>query len=285
MRPLKNRGAEIFVPDGQPLPEALTRTTHLAVAAHQDDIEIMAAAGILACYGREDKWFTGIVVTNGSGSPREGLYAACTDEEMQKIRKKEQKKAAYLGEYAAQVFMAYPSSAVQDPANKEAVKELAGLIQVAAPKVLYLHNPADKHHTHVATAIKTLQAVRMLPPEKRPEKAYGCEVWRDLDWLPEEDKIRFDLSARENLSAALLGVFDSQISGGKRYDLAVLGRRRAHATFSCPHETDAVTALSYAMDLTPLVKDDNLEIEEYVLGYINRFAQQVKATLAMFLRD
>lgn len=285
MLQLKNKGAEIYVPDGQPLPEALKRTTHLAVSAHQDDIEIMASGGILACYGQEDKWFTGIVVTNGSGSPRDGLYATCTDEEMQKIRKKEQKKAAFIGEYAAQVFMDYPSSEVKDPANKEVVEELAEIIRIAAPEVLYLHNLADKHNTHVATAIKTLQAVRMLPPENRPEKVYGCEVWRDLDWLPDEDKVRFDLSAHENLSAALLGVYDSQICGGKRYDLAVLGRRRANATFSETHKTDITTALSYAMDLTPLVKDDNLDIKEYVLGYINRLAQQVKETMEMFLQD
>lgn len=285
MLQLKNKGAEIFVPDQRPLPEALERTTHLAVSAHQDDIEIMAAGGILDCYAQEDKWFTGIVTTNGSGSPRDGLYAACTDEDMQKIRKEEQKKAAFTGDYAAQVFMDYPSSAVKDPANKDVAKELSEILRIAAPEVLYLHNLADKHNTHVATAIKTLQAVRLLPSEKRPAKVYGCEVWRDLDWLPDEEKVRFDLSAHENLSAALLGVYDSQICGGKRYDLAVMGRRRANATFSDTHATDISTAMSYAMDLTPLVKDDNLDIKEYVLGYVNRLAQEVGATMAMFLQD
>ena len=34
--------AEIFVPDGTPMPDALARTTHICIAAHQDDIEIMA---------------------------------------------------------------------------------------------------------------------------------------------------------------------------------------------------------------------------------------------------
>ena len=35
--------------------------------------------------------------------------------------------------------------------------------------------------------------------------------------------------------AALIGVFDSQIAGGKRHDLAVLGRRRANATYNASH--------------------------------------------------
>ena len=35
--------AEIYIPDGMPAEQALARTTHLCLAAHQDDIEIMAA--------------------------------------------------------------------------------------------------------------------------------------------------------------------------------------------------------------------------------------------------
>ena len=33
--------AEVYIPDDTPLDEALHRTTHLCIAAHQDDIEIM----------------------------------------------------------------------------------------------------------------------------------------------------------------------------------------------------------------------------------------------------
>ena len=42
--------AEIYVPDGLPAEQALARTTHLAISAHQDDIEIMAAAPILNAF-------------------------------------------------------------------------------------------------------------------------------------------------------------------------------------------------------------------------------------------
>ena len=72
--------AEIYVPDGEPVEKALARTTHLCVSAHQDDIEIMAAQPILACFQQEDKWFTGVVVTDGRGSPRNGLYQDYDDE-------------------------------------------------------------------------------------------------------------------------------------------------------------------------------------------------------------
>ncbi len=83
---------EIYVPSGKNEQEALMRTTHLAIAAHHDDIEIMAYDGILRCFGQPGKWFTGAVVTNGSGSPRSGIYADCSDEDMMAIRKEEQKK-------------------------------------------------------------------------------------------------------------------------------------------------------------------------------------------------
>ena len=81
--------ADFFVPDGTAPAEALNRTTHLCITAHQDDIEIMAYHGIVECYGRTDRWFTGVVVTNGAGSPRAGVYARFTDEEMQKVRAEE----------------------------------------------------------------------------------------------------------------------------------------------------------------------------------------------------
>ena len=63
--------AEIFVPDNLPVDQALARTTHLAVSAHQDDLEIMAFDGVLKAFQQPDKWFTGVVVTDGAGSPRE----------------------------------------------------------------------------------------------------------------------------------------------------------------------------------------------------------------------
>src|SRR6266571_1596265 len=98
--------ADLFVPDNSPPTEALARTTHLCIAAHQDDIEIMAYHGIAECFGRRDKGFTGVVVTNGAGSPRSGIYGSYTDDEMQKVRLLEQRKAAYVGEYACQIQLA-----------------------------------------------------------------------------------------------------------------------------------------------------------------------------------
>ena len=79
-----------------------------------------------------------------------------------------------------------------------------------------------------------------------------------------------------------MGVFDSQISGGKRYDLATVGRRVANATYYASHGTDQETALSYAIDLTPLVENPGLSIADYVLGFVDRFREDVQRRITAF---
>jgi LmbE family N-acetylglucosaminyl deacetylase len=274
--------ADLFVPDGLPPEAALARTTHLSIAAHQDDIEIMAYHGIAECFGRKDRWFTGVVVTNGAGSPRNGIYGDYTDEEMQQVRRVEQKKAAFVGDYAAQVQLGFPSSEVKNEANPAVVEDLQQILRATRPEVVYLHNPADKHDTHIAVMLRSLAALRAVSAMgdgTRPKKVYGCEVWRDLDWMLDEDKQALPVSARSNIAASLVGVFDSQISGGKRYDLATAGRRLAHATYYASHGTDQESALSFAMDLTPLVDDPALEVAAYVLGLVDRFRADVARRL------
>ena len=267
--------AEVFAPRGFAVEEALAQTTHLAIGAHQDDLEIMAVDGILACYQRPDAWFSGVIVTDGAGSPRTGLYADTTDEEMQAVRVLEQKRAAFLGDYSAQVFLAHPSQAVKQSGEQSVINDLIKVIIAASPRIVYTHNLADKHPTHVGVAVKVVQALRQLSPAQRPEKVYGCEVWRDLGWMLDEDKVVFDTSAQPGLQQALLGVFDSQVSGGKRYDLATMGRRVANATFFESHATDETTGLAFGIDLTPLILDPQLDIQTYIRGYIDRFADDV----------
>lgn len=267
--------AELFIPDGTEETAALARTTHLAIGAHQDDLEIMAYDGIVECYQQPDKWYTGVVVTNGGGTPRSGIYGDYSDEDMIVVRNKEQKKAAYVGDFAAQFLLAFPSSMVKDPADQGPIDDLAALIEATKPEVVYTHNLADKHDTHIGVTLKTIAALRKVSAEAKPKKVYGCEVWRDLDWMVDDDKVAFNVSERENLQMALVGVFDSQIAGGKRYDLATMGRRRAHATYHQSHGVDECTGVSFAMDLTPLIEDDSLDPLEFVQGYLNNFLSDV----------
>lgn len=267
--------AEIFVPDGLQAQKALHRTTHLAIGAHPDDLEIMASAAILECLHEKDRWFTGVVVTNGRDSPREGKYKQFADEEMRIVRRKEQKKAAVIGEYAALILLDYESNDVKGRGRQYVIDDLTAILQTIRPDVVFTHNLADKHDTHVAVGLCVIQAIRRLLKKDKPKKLFGCEVWRDLDWLLDDEKVVFDLSSHENLQVALLSVFDSQISSGKRYDLATIGRRRAHGTFFQSHSVDETRGLTFGMDLTPLILNSKLDVSEFVGAHIQRFYDDV----------
>lgn len=279
---LANPQADLYIPDQTEETEALSRTTHLCVGAHQDDIEIMAYHGIAHCYGRSDQWMTGVIVTDGAGSSRTGIYASFTDREMQGVRAREQRKAAYVGEYAAQFQLGYTSTQVKDPEDERVVEDLARIFEATRPDVVYLHNPADKHDTHVAVLLRCLAALRRLSTGQRPSRVYGCEVWRSLDWLLDEEKETLPVSRYPNIASALVGIFDSQISGGKRYDLATEGRRLANATYFDSHATDQQTALTYALDLTPLVQDDSLSVAEFTTRLVDDFRKDVETRIKKF---
>lgn len=266
--------SEIFIPKGGDAIDAIKKTTHMAIAAHQDDIEIMAFKGVVETFLKKDKSFTALVATDGAGSAREGRYSDYTDDDMKAIRRIEQKNAASIGDYGALLLLDYKSSEMKDPADKNFEADLAKIFAVASPEVIYTHNLADKHDSHCGVVIKAIKAMRELPADRRPKHVYGCEVWRGLDWLSDEDKTAFDVSGYDSLSAALLGVFDSQIAGGKRYDLATEGRRLANATYFASHSVDNAQKMSFALELTPLI-NGNGDIADFIGSYIEKFKQDV----------
>jgi hypothetical protein len=104
-------------------------------------------------------------------------------------------------------------------------------------------------------------------------------VWRDLDWLSDSDKVPLAVDRHGTLPAQLLGVFESQIAGGKRYDLASLGRRLANATFFESHAVDQGGAVVWAMDLTPLA-DEAEDPSAFIDEHIRAFGADVKKRIA-----
>jgi LmbE family N-acetylglucosaminyl deacetylase len=272
--------SDVYVPDGGDPAAALARTTHLCVIAHQDDIEINAYPAVADCYGHPDRFLTGVTVTNGSGSARTGPFANHTDEQMQVVRAEEQREAARLGKYNLQIQLGYPSAEVKQPGNAGVLADLTAIFSACRPQVVYLHQPLDKHDTHVAVMLRCLDAIRTLPVEQRPAKVLGIEAWRGLDWLLDDEKIALDCSAHPELKLPIMQVFASQIAGGKRYDIAAIGRRQANATFHTAHATDQFTEVAWAIDLTALVTDDRLTVAEFAQARINRLREDVAARIA-----
>lgn len=276
-------GADLFVPDGRAAADALARTTDLGVGAHPDDLEFMMLTPIAHCRDDVDRSFTGITVTDGAGSARSGPYADHTDEQMVATRREEQRAAARVGAYGAMVQLGHPSAWVRGDGFAALVEELAGLVRVSRPQNVYTHNLADKHSTHLAVGVATVLAVRALPADERPHRLVGIEGWRGLDWLADGEKVLLDTSGLDDLAADLAACFPSQIEGGKRYDLAELGRRRANATLREPRAVDDAETMTVAMDLTPLIRNDELDPVAYVLSAVERLRRDVDAGLRALL--
>jgi LmbE family N-acetylglucosaminyl deacetylase len=284
---LSQPGARLFVPDaldaGPAFDEgtALARTTHLGVGAHPDDLELMSWHGIAACHASPTEWFSGAVVTDGASSPRAGRYADFSDAEMSLTRWSEQERAATIGGYGAVIGLGYQSPRIVAATQGELVDDLMQVLTETSPEVVYTHNPFDAHDTHLSVALHVIAALRRLSPEARPRAVYGCEVWRSLDWLPHPHRIALDVSRSEDLGMELARVHDSQIAGGKRYDLAASGRRRANATYGNPHAVDRATAVEYALDMTPLM-DPERDIQQHLVGIVHELSEGVAARIARF---
>lgn len=271
---------DIFVPDGVAPERALERTTHLGIGAHADDLEIMAAEGILRCFADEARWFSGVVITDGAGSPRGAGTQSWTADELRHTRRAEQRRAAALGAYSTVIQLGFTSQAIKQRSSPDcdrAIRALQQLLTRARPEVVYTHNLADKHDTHVAVALRVLEACRRLPPTNRPQRVIGCEVWRTLDWLSDADKVVMPLGGHEDLQSALIATFASQTTNSKRYDQATIGRRRANATFSESNQPDRHESVAFGMDLTPLTEADTPESQ--VEALIDHLRQDIIARL------
>lgn len=272
MAELLEQTADIFVPEGGDWRDALRSATHLGIGAHADDLEFMAFHGIEQCRQGGGR-FAGVILTDGAGSVGGGA-------ELPGLRRAEQHEAAKVGGYAVVIQFGLASALLKDPKDDTARTLLDEIFRHAQPQIVYAHNPADRHDTHVAACLRTIDALRGLPADRRPQSVYGCEVWRDLDWLSADDRARLDCGNDEKFASALNAVFRSQIDGGKRYDLAVIGRRRAQATFDDAHCADDADMVTLAMDLMPLVSDSALSVGEFTLGAVDRFRADVRDRLA-----
>lgn len=245
----------------------------LAIMAHHDDTEISSSAPMLEFYDGNKGSFATVVLTDGAGSARSGAYASVTDSEMVEIRKVEQRNAAELGHYARLWMLNYTSAEIRG-VDARAVAEVAAVLREVRPDVLYVHNPFDKHPTHRGALRVALQALEVVRSEYSPKRVLAGEVWRDLDWLPDSHKVVVAVDSNPELALNILKTFDSQIEGGKAYDLAATGRRYAHATFSESHSVDNAAQLAYFCDITD-VANGKTALADFVSQVVKEFSDEL----------
>jgi LmbE family N-acetylglucosaminyl deacetylase len=125
------------------------------------------------------------------------------------LRRKEQNEAARIGQYGAMVQLGYSSAEIKDGADAKLREDLCAIFSAMKPEIVYTHNLADKHPTHVAEVLAVIGALRLMPAGGRPKRVIGCEVWRDLDWMPDADKVVMDVTGHEKLAGELAACFRS----------------------------------------------------------------------------
>src|SRR6187401_1871147 len=123
MLKLSRPAAEVFIPDGASWEAASVRVTHLVVAAHADDVEIMAWHAVLHAEG-----LAAVIVTGGEDGDR---------------RRLEQKRAASRGNYAAVIWLDHASADVKQAACPALASDLGAVLSAIRPRLVYTHNPAD----------------------------------------------------------------------------------------------------------------------------------------------
>jgi LmbE family N-acetylglucosaminyl deacetylase len=273
---LKNKDAEIYVPDGVSVDEAVKRANRLVIAAHQDDIELMAFHGVLEALKDGGNKLFGVVATTGSISIHGDDHVFHSVSDIRQTRIQEQKEAADLGKYSAIAFLSYSSHEVKDCHISQPTKDLIALIDEIRPHSVYLHNPFDRHDTHVALCLRSIDALREAAKRGwKPEHVYGCEVWRGLDWLVHCDQIALAVHDPDSLSERLVGKFKSQLTGTKHYDLAARGRRIANATYHEATNMSPTHEIIFAVDLLPLIEDPCISIHDFVKHIVDRFESDI----------
>ena len=248
------------------------RVTHLGIGAHQDDLEIMAFHGIQKCFTSKELWFGAVTSTDGAGSPRAGEYAAWSDADMAALRRREQEKAAVLGNYGALVQLNYTSAEVKDVGTGRLKADLVKILKLCRPRSS-TRDPGRRARHARGRRLHGARGHARARPGRTPDDGLQRGLARPrLDGRRGQGP-HYDISRREALSIGLIGVYDSQVEGGKRSTWIPAGAGPTPATSMA--RNDEADELWFAMDLTPLVRDAKLDVGRCVLGHIDKFQASV----------
>jgi LmbE family N-acetylglucosaminyl deacetylase len=261
---------DVFCPYERSFQTALSMTTEVGIAAHPDDLELSMFPGITACFRDEDRWFTGIVCTNGIGCPILPRYAEFSKSDFIRLRWQEQCHAANYGNYAAVIGLKAEDSPYFR--GETVVDQITGYLELARPETVYTHDPADGHPHHIQVCQAVVDAVRRLPEAIRPKYVYGCEGWRSMDWIPPDLRACFDVSGHEELGASLIQVYATQDAG--LLEGFVL-RRRVNAAIVSQVTGVPLTSVINAVDLRPLIRDEKQDVLTFTAGLVGRFYASV----------
>ncbi|MCQ2086778.1 MAG: PIG-L family deacetylase [Bacilli bacterium] len=240
----------------------------VCICAHPDDCELMAIDGIQRGYRATKYTFACVVTTDGLDAERCGRYLKMTDKRMVNILANEEKKAANIGRYNSVYFMNYSSEEARDQDNQDIINEYVEIIKELKPRVIYTHSLLDRHPTHVAVAVKVINALRTMKKGDQPKVLYGCESERNLEWVAPEKIVTFNISKNMRLQRQLISVHKSQ-NLARDYVNAAIGRRYVNAVFNKVETKKNAKLTAKAINMTTLLRRKEYPIKRFAMSFID----------------
>ena len=240
----------------------------VCICAHPNDCEIMAIDGIQRGYRASKYTFACVVTTDGADAERNGRFAKATDKRMIAVSMQEQKRAANIGRYHAVYFMNYSAEEARDQENEDIVNEYVEIVKELKPRIIYTHSLLDRNPTHVAVAVKVINALRTMKKGDQPKVLYGCESERDLDWVIPSKIVTFNVSKNLRLQRQLISAHKSSIMS-RDYINAAIGRRLVNAVFNKDEKRKTAKMTAKAINMTTLLRRKEFPIKRFAMSFVD----------------
>lgn len=258
--------------------DCLRDCTDLAVLAHPDDLEISLPFLISECRQDPDRRLCLVLLSDGRGSPRGEDWQDQTDDEFIETRTAEQTAAAKHGGFSF-IQLRYRSDEVRDLNFADPTRDLVTLLGACERLAhVYTHALTEHHSTHRGVGIRTTEALRQLPSDRRPIRFEGGHCWgAAIEAVPTRLLKSHSLTSEDfELVKEVLRHHESQLAV-KNYSVALEGRLRTNAVLqSSPYEEDADELVCVVMDMVDLLHDDLLEPFEWIQSLLDEFARSLK---------
>ncbi len=227
----------------------------LAISPHPDD-DALGAGGTMALAAGEGRGVFSVYVTDGSGSPRK--EPAISNEEMAACRETEALRSLRALGAAGGFFLRRDSRQTTGTEGRIITDEIKEIVGFLKPVEIYLPAPYERHKTHQACLLLTIDALR--GAVKWPVKVLGYGLWGCF-W-GEKRRVARDISAviRKKVEAVLAHA--SQIDY-KDYHQGILGKNNCEAVFQSSHEVQKASFIETFCDLSELLDRKDLSLRDW----------------------
>ena len=265
MSHLSLRAQAVILPAGMALTDYAGQANIVAIAPHPDD-DAIGVGGSLLQHRAAGENVLVIYVTDGAGTPTGG---GRTREEIVRTRQQEAMRGLAEMKGQAGIFLNYASSAVKGENTPDVVHDLGALLDLLRPRVIYVTAPYERHSTHIACTLRTVEAIRAV--ENFTPELKGYAVWGYL--YGDENLEYVDISENIDAKRRAIRCHETEVAG-HAYDDGILGFHRYVAVFQESHGTQDMAYAELFLDMSRLVHDPALSVGDFarqqVTGFLDR---------------